>query len=212
SVVVFCSNGLPCFISVVLGFLYIQVFSGILRPSKYECIRATLRVTAILLGLGCVCTCIAEQLYCNGLMEAGYDAFVAGLDVVSLGNKYVFCYRILCLLAILQLLVIVLSLKGVAKAHRQQLASHSNDHQRKRRVTKIDVMPWAYGVFCCSHLVVTVCILLWQQPWAYNLFLFTILPAALIEGVCLSVMVYPFAPKEAPSPRAPQRRLPQMTA
>ncbi|GIQ85773.1 hypothetical protein KIPB_007501 [Kipferlia bialata] len=70
-------------------------------------------------------------------------------------------------------------------------SSHKTELKTKAKATKMSLLPWVYAMYCVSYILLsTLSMLRMKQQYRYFL-----VPANLIEGACLSVIMFPFGSK-----------------
>ncbi|GIQ88083.1 hypothetical protein KIPB_010253 [Kipferlia bialata] len=186
--------GIPSVIALLLAFLYIQCFQGVLLPSSYSTVHRILVAVSVVIGLGLVATLVMEQVYMDMVFKEGIEAFRENFKYSDFANEYLVCYRVLCLLSVVQLLIVVVTLKTKVSKQRRVVSDMSgigNGTTKKRRATKLDILHWVYGAYCVSYLFVTVLMSLAAASFgSATLYNYCLVPSVLIEGICLAVIVY----------------------
>ncbi|GIQ81154.1 hypothetical protein KIPB_002068 [Kipferlia bialata] len=91
------------------------------------------------------------------------------------------------------------SASGVSGDEAEETNGH-NTERKHRTITKLDVIPWVYTLYCACYLALVVFISAFESGnWAEKTYYIIVAPTNLVEGLCLAVIVYPFAARASQS-------------
>ncbi|GIQ83231.1 hypothetical protein KIPB_004522 [Kipferlia bialata] len=217
----FLTFGSPSLLSIALAFLYMQTFRGIVKPSLFKratrilvCCSALILGAALFLG-------IDQYLADMDLYEEGYPYF----ESIRTAGPYmdrvrgtIYRYRFLSVLAVVQLATIMTCLLVTVRRARASLdrtmslstpssylehASPPGSPQgakrwtkKKRRLSKLDLLPWVYATYCTAYIAMTVLMVVRvytsdSTDTFKTLYKYLLVPANVVEGVSLAIIVYP---------------------
>ncbi|GIQ80370.1 hypothetical protein KIPB_001160 [Kipferlia bialata] len=183
--------------TVVLTLVYVQVFRGVIRPQTFR------RVHRICVGVGVLLACllvavhITDTVYTRALYAKGIDYLVnTGITEYIREREYVTqAYLCLDLCAIVLMTLVVVALAYMRKAVSGASSNiKSSQHNTRREIKKIDVLPVVYLLDALSMSVLWVVtqsyngdMSKWQASYTKLTFIF----ASTMGCVCLCTVLYP---------------------